>query len=118
MGKQKSASKPEHRYQVVVQFPEAFFASSAEVEAFGEKLATSLPHTHEYDGFDAGFGTVNYFVYSNTPTAVLANFRKYLGTNKVEKKVRIAYRDVDSEEFIVVWPKRENRPFDYAYDEP
>jgi len=106
----------EYRFQVVVQFPETFFASSAEIEAFGQKLSESMPRTHSYDGFDAGSGTVNYFICSNTPNAVLANFRKYLGTNKVEKKVRIAHREVQGEEFTVIWPKRDDRPFDYDYE--
>lgn len=65
--------------------------------------------------FDHGSGTTNYFLYSNTPNAILTNFRKYLGTNKVEKKVRIAYRSVDHEIWTNLWPKRDIRPFDYSY---
>ena len=49
-----------------------------------------MPRTQTYDGYDTGSGTTNFIIYSNTPNAVLANFRKYIGTNKVEKKVRIA----------------------------
>ena len=106
---------PDHLYQVVIQFPATFFPDQASIEAFGERIAECMPRTHEYDGFDQGSGTTNYFLYSNTPNAILTNFRKYLGTNKVEKKVRIAYRSVDHDIWTNLWPKRDIRPFDYGY---
>lgn len=115
MARKKDAAEPQYRFQVVVQFPGTFFPSIVEIDEFGEKLADSMPRTHFYDGFDAGSGTVNYFILSNAPKAVLANFRKYLGTNKVEKKVRIAYRETDGEDFTILWPRRDVRPFDYIY---
>ena len=106
---------PDYLYQVVIQFPATFFPDQISVEAFGERIADCMPRTHEYDGFDHGSGTTNYFLYSNTPNAILTNFRKYLGTNKVEKKVRIAYRSVDHDIWTNLWPKRDIRPFDYNY---
>lgn len=106
---------PDHLYQVVIQFPATFFPDQTSIEAFGERIAECMPRTHEYDGFDQGSGTTNYFLYSNTPNAILTNFRKYLGTNKVEKKVRIAYRSVDHDIWTNLWPKRDIRPFDYSY---
>ena len=106
---------PDYLYQVVIQFPATFFTDQTSIEAFGERIAECMPRTHEYDGFDHGSGTTNYFLYSNTPNAILTNFRKYLGTNKVEKKVRIAYRSVDHEIWTNLWPKRDIRPFDYSY---
>jgi hypothetical protein len=106
---------PDHLYQVVIQFPATFFPDQTSIEAFGERIAECMPRTHEYDGFDHGSGTTNYFLYSNTPNAILTNFRKYLGTNKVEKKVRIAYRSVDHDIWTNLWPKRDIRPFDYSY---
>ena len=101
------------KYQIVIQFPEIFFPDIATILAFEEKLSSSLPHTQSYDGYDSGGGTTNFILYSNTPKAVLANFRKYLGTNKVEKKVRIAYRSVDSNIWTTLWPTRDICPFDY-----
>lgn len=103
------------KYQVVIQFPEPYFESLEAIVEFEQKLTCSLPSTHDVDGYDAGMGTVNFFVYSNAPQAVLRNFRKYLGTNKVEKKVRIAFREVDGETFTNLWPKRDDREFDYSY---
>ena len=81
---------PDHQYQIVLPFPENFFADTPAILAFAEKLSSSMPRTQTYDGYETGSGTTNFIIYSNTPNAVLANFRKYIGTNKVEKKVRIA----------------------------
>lgn len=106
---------PDHLYQVVIQFPATFFPDQTSIEAFGERIAECMPRTHEYDGFDHGSGTTNYFLYSNTPNAILTNFRKYLGTNKVEKKVRIAYRSIDHDIWTNLWPKRDIRPLDHSY---
>jgi hypothetical protein len=74
-----------------------------------------MPRTQTYDSYDTGSGTTNFIIYSKTPNSVLANFRKYLGTNKVEKKVRIAYRSVDHDIWTNLWPKRDTRTFDYSY---
>ena len=106
---------PDHLYQVVIQFPSTFFPDQTSIEAFGERIAECMPRTHEYDGYDTGSGTTNFIIYSNTPNAVLANFRKYIGTNKVEKKVRIAYRSVDADVWTNLWPKRDIRPFEHTY---
>ena len=106
---------PDHQYQIVLQFPESFFADTPAILTFEEKLSSSMPRTQTYDGYDTGSGTTNFIIYSNTPNAVLANFRKYIGTNKVEKKVRIAYRSVDADVWTNLWPKRDIRPFEYTY---
>jgi hypothetical protein len=111
-----STTPPDHQYQIVLQFPDSFFADTPAILAFEEKLSSSMPRTQTYDGYDTGSGTTNFIIYSNTPNAVLANFRKYLGTNKVEKKVRIAYRSVDADVWTSLWPKRDTRTFDYRYD--
>lgn len=103
-------------YQVVLQLPESFFASFDEIIAFEQKLEESLPATHDVDGNDVGSGTVNFFVYTESPQAVLRNFRKYMGTNKVEKKLRMAVRRTDGDEFENLWPKRDTRPFDLFYE--
>jgi hypothetical protein len=103
------------RYQLVFQFPDDFFASLDEVRVFENKLSLSLPKTHAVDGYDVGSGTINFFVYTASPEAAFRNFRKYLGTNRVAKKVRVAYRYVDGEAFTLLWPKRGTRPFQYLY---
>ena len=103
------------KYQVVIQFPEDFFSDFDKMVEFEEKIINALPRTHDFDGHDIGSGTINFFIFSNSPNAVLTNFRKYLGTNKVEKKVRIAFRETEDEDFENLWPKKDNREFKYHY---
>jgi hypothetical protein len=103
------------KYQLVFQFPEDFFESAAAMSAFEQKLAACLPKTCEYDGFDVGSGTLNFFVYTNAPEAAHRTFRTYLGTRAVESKLRIAYREATGETFTNLWPRRDPRPFNYAY---
>ena len=102
-------------YQVIFQFSEKFFDSHGELIAFEDKLFVSMPKTCEVDGHDAGSGTVNFFVYTDSPLAALKHFRKYLGTTKVLKNLRVSYRDVDGDAYINLWPFRDSRPFDISY---
>jgi hypothetical protein len=106
----------EPAYQLVIQFPDDFFASFDELVAFENRLIASLPRTCHVDGHDVGSGTINFFVYTDFPKAAHQAFRKYLGTNAVEKRVRLACRKTDGTTFTNLWPRRDPRPFAYAYD--
>ena len=75
-----------------------------------------MPATHDVDGNDVCSATVNFFVYTDSPQAVLRNFRKYMGTNKVEKKLRMAFRRTDGDDYENIWPKRDTRTFDLFYE--
>jgi hypothetical protein len=103
------------KYQLVIQFPEDFFESHAAMIAFEDKLIAAMPKTVDVDGHDIGSGTINFFLYTDAPKAAHATFRKYLGTNAVERKLRIAYRSVRGETFTNLWPRRDPRPFAYWY---
>ena len=107
--------KKKTTFQVVVQLPESFFASHEELLAFEEKLVDSMPKTCEVDGHDIGSGTVNFFILTGSPLAAFNHFRKYLGTNKVRRNLRVAYRDENDDSFINLWQFRDPRPFDYSY---
>jgi len=105
--------KPE--VQLVIQFPEDFFATRDEIVAFEARLRSCMPKTCEVDGYDVGSGTVNFFVYTSAPAAAHRTFRTYLGTRAVERRLRIAWREVDGEVFTNLWPRRDPRPFSYTY---
>ena len=105
------------RYVMVIQFSEQYFASHDDLVAFEDRLIASMPRTCDVDGHDIGSGTVNFFVFTDAPRAAHKAFRKYLGTNAVERKVRISYRDVNGTAFMNLWPFRDPRVFDYSYPE-
>ncbi|MBA3503440.1 MAG: hypothetical protein M4D80_07230 [Myxococcota bacterium] len=104
------------KFQLVVQVPRDLCPTTKDVVAFEERLAGCLPRTCDVDGFDVGAGTVNFFVYTDAPEAAHRTFRKYLGTRKVEQRLRIAYRPTKGETFTNLWPRRDPRVFDYSYD--
>ncbi|QDV25847.1 hypothetical protein Q31a_41750 [Aureliella helgolandensis] len=105
------------QHQVVFQFPGTFFAKHNDLLAFKQKLADSMPKTCDVNGYDAGSGTINFFVYTDSPLAALKHFRTYLGTNMVEKHLRVSYRNVDGDTYTNLWPFRDPRPFDIDYPE-
>jgi hypothetical protein len=103
-------------YLLVFQLPENFFASIDDMHTFEQKMMNSLPKTCSHDGHDIGSGTINFFVFTAFPQVAFLAFRKYLGTNMVEKKLRVAYRLRDSETYTNIWPKRDERPFALIYE--
>ncbi len=103
------------QYLIIFQFPETFFATLDDVISFENKLIASLPKTCDVDGYDTGSGTTNFFVFTDSPLAAFKHFRNYLGTNKVEKNLRVSYRDTDGDAYINLWPFRDTRPFDITY---
>jgi hypothetical protein len=72
-------------YLLVFQLPETFFVSIDDMHAFEQKMMNSWPKTCQHDGHDIGNGSINFFVFTAHPQAAFLTFRKYLGTNKVEK---------------------------------
>lgn len=112
---QLKLAEPYVNYVLIFQFPETFFETVDEIREFEEKLTSSLPKTCEVDGFDTGSGTTNFFVFTQFPLAAFNAFRKYLGTNLVEKNLRASYREEDGEAYTNLWPYRDNRPFDLIY---
>jgi hypothetical protein len=102
-------------YVLVIQFHETYFAVHDDLVNFEERLRASMPRTCEVDGWDQGSGATNFFVFTNAPLAAHKAFRKFLGTNAVERKVRIAYREATGDQYINLWPFRDDRPFELRY---
>ncbi len=78
-------------YELIFQFPEEFFQSLDEVHFFEDGLIASLPKSCDIAGHDIGSGTVNFFVYTEFPLSAFKTFRKHLGTQKIEKSLRVSF---------------------------
>jgi hypothetical protein len=102
-----SSSVAKQQFQMVIQFPSDFFESISAIHGFEERLMQCMPRTCNVDGHDVGSGTVNFFVDTTAPLAAFRTFRKYLGTNAVERRLRIAYRLSEGEDFTNLWPRRD-----------
>ena len=107
--------KPAGTYQLVLQFPDEYFETLADLEALEQRVCAILPRTATYDGFDRGSGTTNLFIYTAYPEALYKAFRARIATRAMERKLRIAYREADGETFTNLWPRRDPRPFCYIY---
>ena len=57
------------RYLLIIQFPESFFDSHENVTDFEKAMYGAMPRTCEVGGFDVGSGTVNFFVFTDSPLA-------------------------------------------------
>jgi hypothetical protein len=108
--------------QLVFQVPDDFFDTFDDMVAFEDRLIGSMSRNARVDGHDIGSGTINFFVETEYPLAAFNAFRKYLGTNKIERKLRVAFRPLEDHpvgEWIELWPRRRKRgqkPFDYWYE--
>ena len=89
-------------YLLVFQWPENFFADFDAMVAFENRMINIWPKTCTHDGHDMGDGTVNFFVFTAYPKAAFLTFRKYLGTLKATKKLRVAYRPRDGIEYTII----------------
>lgn len=103
-------------FLLVIQLPQTHFGKHAELVAFEDRLIASMPRSSEVDGHDIGSGTTNFFIYTSAPLAAFKAFRKYLGTNAVERNLRVSYRSVDGDQFTNLWPFRDARPFALLYE--
>ncbi|MCX5745854.1 MAG: hypothetical protein NT062_25540 [Proteobacteria bacterium] len=102
------------KYQLVVQLAGDYFASFDAMIAFERRLAAYLPKTHVVDGHDTGAGTTNIFIDTDSPVAAYKIVRR-ISTRATERRMRIAYRSARGSKFTNLWPRRDPRPFDYAY---
>lgn len=104
-------------YLLIFQFPEVFFESLDELFAFETRIIDSIPRICKVDGHDIGSGTINIYVFTGAPLAAFKQFRKYLGTKKIEKNLRVSYRETNGDSYVNLWPYRDPRPFEIIYPE-
>ncbi|MEO8700942.1 MAG: hypothetical protein ABI867_12915 [Kofleriaceae bacterium] len=102
------------KYQLVVQLAGDYFARRIDLVAFENRLIGCLPKSHDVDGYDTGSGTTNFFIETDFPVAAFKAIRTTT-TRATERRMRIAYRPIRGSRFTNLWPRRDPRPFEYAY---
>ena len=101
------------KYQLVLQWPAASQEDHDAVVAITDDLERALSGAADVDGWDFGSGEMNIFVYTDEPQEILDQAKATLEAHGRWSGVRAAYRDVDGDDFTVVWPKG-LRAFDVA----
>jgi hypothetical protein len=102
-------SEPTH--QLVIQFPENLFSDFDVLVGFDALLCEVLGDGHDVDGHDTGSGEVNFFVMADDPRAALSEIRAGTGDWLAQHDVRAAARSLDGDEYEILWPLGDTRPF-------
>ena len=92
------------KYQLVIQFSgesEGDFDRLIELE---DELEELLSDESEVDGHDFGSGEMNIFILTNEPSGTFEQVKSAL-TKKDLSTMKAAYRDIESENFSILWPK-------------
>lgn len=90
-------------YQLVLQFPEESSDDLAWIVDMEDQLEVALCNA-EIDGHDIGSGEINIFIHTENPLATFEKARQVLKENAVLDRVKVAYRDLEEEHYVCLWP--------------
>ncbi len=82
--------------------------------ALEDELITELGDSADVDGHDAGSGETNIFILTDDPVATFQRSLRTLERRQTLRRVTAAYRLVEGEEYIVVWPEGSTDGFKVA----
>ena len=90
------------KYMLILQFPESAFLYD-EIEVFEDSLIDELSGVGEVDGHDIGVGELNFFILTNDAKLAFKKIENLL-KGEVKTNLRAAYRDVDGDEYVSIYP--------------
>lgn len=102
------------RYQLVLQFRGDSLAAYDRLVALEDELIEELGQSAEVDGHDCGSGETNIFIFTTDPTATFWRMRQMLEREGRLDSVTAAYREVNGEQFTVIWPEGSTQEFRVA----
>lgn len=70
-----------------------------------ELLMEKLSDNEEVDGHDIGSGEMNIFIYTDDPAESFQRVKTILENHKMWPPIRIAYRELTSDAFTILWPQ-------------
>lgn len=98
-------------YQLVFQFKGSMVLDFDSIIMLEENLQRIVEPVAEVDGHDIGRGEVNIFVLTSDPASTFERARKLLSALSLLNKVGIAYRELASDMYTVMWPERATEVF-------
>ena len=102
------------RYQLVLQFRGDSLADYDQMIAVEDRLIEALGDSADVDGHDAGSGETNIFIFTSDPVATFRQAQPVLQSMDQLTGVTAAFRDVDGEQFTVIWPEGSTQEFTVA----
>ena len=93
-------------YILVLQWPARSEADYDDLIAMEDQLLAELSEAHGMvDGHDFGSGEMNIFVYTERPVEAFEDARTSLGSWSRWADARVAYRPLDANDFVILWPR-------------
>jgi len=92
------------KYQLVLQFAADSMEDFDRLVALEDKLIEELGHVAIFDGHDFSSGQFNIFVLTDDPATVFDKAHGVVVNQGVPNVMRSAYRDMNGEEYVILWP--------------
>jgi hypothetical protein len=92
-------------YQFVIQFSREIEIGLDQLISLENELEEILPIDTEIDGHDIGYEQMNIFILTNKPYETFMKIKSFFeGRASFLSKLKMAYRDIQQDEFVVLWP--------------
>jgi len=98
----------------VFQFRGGSLEDFDEMIAVEDQLNEALGDSADVDGHDMGSGERNIFIFTSDPAATFDSAKPVLARRQRLQAVTVAYRRVDGEQFMVIWPEGSTSEFKVA----
>jgi hypothetical protein len=106
-------SEVQLQYQLVVQVKDVGSGDFERLVNWENALAEYLGPSATVDGHDLGAGEFNVFIFTDDPVGTFQSIRGFAEARPPPESMAAAYRLVNSDEYIVLWPP-ESLSFDIA----
>jgi len=100
------------KYLLILQFSGD---TDEDLDAFvdlEDQLAHALGENADVDGHDIGSGQTNLFIFTSDPSATFEAAKPVLQKAKMLNSLTAAFRDLDGEDYTVIWPSDSKKAFD------
>ena len=92
-------------FQLVLQFRGDSLDDFDAMVALEDQLTEELGDSADVDGHDIGSGETNIFIITSDPAATFRRARSVLERREQLHSVTAAYREVEGEQYTVIWPE-------------
>jgi hypothetical protein len=98
-------------YQLVLQFTTQSETEHEPLILLEDDFTEQLEDSAEVDGHDALDSAFNIFITTDSPEKTFARLKPLLAERRLMNQVTAAFRHVDEDEYEVLWPHDDERPF-------
>ena len=92
-------------YQLVFQFKDDACLDFDKMVELEDDLQQLVEPLADVDGHDMGSGEINIFILTDDPVGTFERAKPLLANSSLLDKVAAAYRNLRSDDFIVIWPE-------------